>query len=185
MGFGVQASGPLSTKSAMSNMKFQGRQFAIATSEKREHDRNKRKPSYLLEQLHQKNISAVSTHAPYKPLSTVEKLFRKDLSLGVRRTKAGGAITHQKTPIKRSAFFEAFRQDDYQKYRAILENSPGIGFQVGAGRSRFTNTNITMARIHPIKQSAGGRTSLFGTPNTSPAISKTRYDYQYTRDQTQ
>ena len=33
-GFGLQASGPLSTKTAMSNIKFHGRQFAIATQEK-------------------------------------------------------------------------------------------------------------------------------------------------------
>ena len=33
-GFGLQASGPLSTKIAMSNIKFHGRQFAIATQEK-------------------------------------------------------------------------------------------------------------------------------------------------------
>ena len=34
MGFGLQASGPLSTKSAMANIRFQGRQFAITTNEK-------------------------------------------------------------------------------------------------------------------------------------------------------
>ena len=34
IGFGLQASGPLSTKSAMANMKFQGRQFSVSTQEK-------------------------------------------------------------------------------------------------------------------------------------------------------
>ena len=34
MGFGVQASGPLSTKTAMANIKFKGRQFAVSTQEK-------------------------------------------------------------------------------------------------------------------------------------------------------
>ena len=33
-GFGLQASGPLSTKTAMANIRFHGRQFAIATQEK-------------------------------------------------------------------------------------------------------------------------------------------------------
>ena len=34
IGFGLQASGPLSTKSAMANMRFQGRQFSVSTQEK-------------------------------------------------------------------------------------------------------------------------------------------------------
>ena len=34
IGFGLQASGPLSAKAAMSDMRFQGRQFAVATHEK-------------------------------------------------------------------------------------------------------------------------------------------------------
>ena len=34
IGFGLQASGPLSTKLSMANMRFQGRQFAVSTQEK-------------------------------------------------------------------------------------------------------------------------------------------------------
>ena len=34
MGFGLQASGPLSTKASMANMKFHGRQFAVSTQQK-------------------------------------------------------------------------------------------------------------------------------------------------------
>ena len=33
-GFGLQALGPLSAKKTMKNIKFQGRQFAVATNEK-------------------------------------------------------------------------------------------------------------------------------------------------------
>jgi len=181
MGFGVQASGPLSTKSSMANIKFQGRQFAVSTQEKRDVERKKSTPSFILNQIRQKNISATTNDSSYRPLGVVDKIFREDIARGVRRTKAGGAIMHHKSPvIKRNAFFEASRQDEYMKYKAILENSPGTGLVRGAFRSRLGISKKSVIQSPWNDSGACNRTSLFESPITSSAVNRTRFNRQIT-----
>ena len=83
-------------------------------------------------------------------------------------------------PIKRSAFDEAFRQDEYRKYKAILENSPGTGLTGGMVRSHFGSTKPGTRQYRLKEPSVGDRSSLFETPLISPAISKTKYNRQFT-----
>ena len=89
---------------------------------------------------------------------------------------------HKTPPIKRNAVLEAFRQDDYRKYRAILENSPGTGLIGGAYRNRSAASK--RATLHsPWNVSRfNNRTSLFQSTVPSPAISRTTYNFQATKD---
>jgi len=165
----------------MSNIKFHGRQFAIATQEKRDAVRKSQEPSTLLDQIRRKNISAAtSSSSPYRPISIIDKTFREDLARGVRRSKEGGAITRNKTPIKwsankRSAILATYRKDEFMKYKAILESSPAAGLKIASHRnSAINNSPNTPSRWK--ESSVTNRTSLFKNPNASSAINITRYN---------
>ena len=93
---------------------------------------------------------------------------------------------HNKVPpIKRNAVFSVFRKDEHMKYKAILENSPGTGLIGGAYRNRFNGTRKLGSHNLWNDSSFNNRTSLFQTPMTSPAISRTRYTPQVTEEHRQ
>ena len=77
--------------------------------------------------------------------------------------------------IKHSAILQAFREDEYMKYKAILENSPAAGLKGKCHRSPMTN-NSTKTPSRLKESLATNRTSLFKNQNTSSAINITRYD---------
>ena len=79
-----------------------------------------------------------------------------------------------------SAIYDYFRQEEYQKYKTILENSPGTGHLSGAARNRFAGMRTVGGRNGSIGYGVGGRSSLFSTSPKSSAINKTRFDRQVT-----
>jgi hypothetical protein len=89
------------------------------------------------------------------------------------------------TAIKRNAVFSVYRKDELRKYKAILENSPGTGLIGGACTNRFNESKKSGSHSLWSDLSYNNRTSLFQTPKTSPAISKTRYNPQVTEDHRQ
>jgi hypothetical protein len=56
MPFGLQASGPLTSKTPIENFRFEGRQFAVATQEKRNFEKQRNAPSVILNQIRQKKF---------------------------------------------------------------------------------------------------------------------------------
>ena len=93
---------------------------------------------------------------------------------------------HKPTNLKRNAFIEASRREDYMKYKAILENSPGTGLIKGAFRgSRLGLSNKSVIQNPWNDANAGNRTSLFESPITSSAVSRTRFNRQITAEHTQ
>ena len=93
---------------------------------------------------------------------------------------------HNKAPtIKRNAVFSVYRKDELLKYKAMLENSPGTGLIGGAYKNRFNGTRKSGAHSLWSDSSFNNRTSLFQTPMTSPAISRTRYNPQVTEEHRQ
>ena len=90
-----------------------------------------------------------------------------------------------KPPMNRNAVISVFQKDEYRKYKAILENSPGTGLIGGAFKNRLNASRRLGSHSILNDSTFNNRTSLFKSPVTSPAISRTRYNPEVTENHRQ